>query len=131
MSIVIESPPTVARSASGVSSATSLPWFRIAIRSALSASSSRCVVSTTVTPSSRANSLQIVPQVAASAGIEPGARLVEQQQPRPMQHALGQLDAAPQAAGERFDPSSRPIGQAEPRRAFRRAAGASSLPDRP
>ena len=50
--IVIESPPTVARSASGVSSATNWPSCKIAILSALSASSSKCVVSTTVTPCS-------------------------------------------------------------------------------
>ena len=50
VSMVIESPPTEARSASGESSATSLPSFRMAMRSARSASSSKCVVRTIVTP---------------------------------------------------------------------------------
>ena len=129
--IVIESPPTVARSASGVSSATSWPSCKMAMRSALSASSSRCVVSTTVTPLLVAQRAQIVPQVAAGAGIEPRAGLVEQQQARTVQHALGQLDAAPQSAGERLDPIAGPIGQPEPGEHFARRDCAASRPDRP
>ena len=35
-----------------------------------------------------------------------------------MQHALGQLDAAPQAAGERFDAIAAAIGQPQPREHF-------------
>ena len=64
-------------------------------------------MSTTVTPSLVADLLQVLPQVAARAGIEAGRRLVEQQQPRAVQHACGQFDAAPQAAGKLFDQVAR------------------------
>ncbi len=49
-----------------------------------------------------ANFGQIVPQVGPGAGIEAGRGLVEQQQPGAVEHALGQLDAAAQAAREGF-----------------------------
>ena len=52
-----------------------------------------------------ADLLQVLPQVAARARIEAGRRLVEQQQPRAMQHAGGQFDAPPQAAGKLFRPA--------------------------
>ena len=55
VSMEIVSPPTVARSASGVSHATNSPWCKIATRSARSASSSKCDVTTTVTPNSSRN----------------------------------------------------------------------------
>ena len=129
--IVIESPPTVARKASGVSSATSWPSWRMAMRSALSASSSKCVVSTTVTPCSSRSVLQVIPQVAARAGIESRAGLVQQQQPRAM-------DAFPWPA--RRGGAIRPRGSRRDRghgrsgpvaRAFRPRSLRSSEPESP
>ena len=78
----------------------------------------RCVVSTTVTPSRSRTCSRYCHRSLRAPGIEAGGRLVEQQQPRAMQHALGQLDAPPQAAGERFDEVAPAIGEAEPREHF-------------
>ena len=103
MRIVIASPPTAACSAAGVSSAASSPLVhdRDAVgplglfQQVRREHDGHAVLV--------ADLFEILPQVAPRAGVEAGRRLVQQQQPRPVQHALGQFDAAPQAAGERFD----------------------------
>ena len=113
MRIVIASPPTAACSAAGVSSAASSPLVHdgdavgpLGFVQQMRREHDRDAVAL-------ADLLQVLPQVAAGAGVEAGGRLVEQQQPRAMQHALGQLDAAPQAAGERFDQVAAAIGEAQ------------------
>ena len=64
-------------------------------------------------PLAFANLAEILPQIAAGAGVEAGAWFVEQQQSRAVEHALGKFDAAPHAARERFDQIVRPIGEAD------------------
>ena len=49
-----------------------------------------------------AKNLKILPKIAAGAGIEPGSRLVKQQNLGMMQQSLGQFDAALHASGKSF-----------------------------
>ena len=67
------------------------------------------------------NRAEVVPQIGTRAGIEPRARLVEDQHPRIVQQSLGQLDAATQSARERFAPLIAPVAQAQ---AFEHFVGA-------
>ena len=110
-------------------SATSSPAFRMAIRSARSASSSRCVVSTTVTPAAIADLAQVVPQIAPRAGIEARCSVRRAAAERgPMDHALGQFHAPPQAAGERFGPFAGSIAPGRADRASRPAGARARRP---
>ena len=59
-----------------------------------------------------AQDLQVLPQVAPRARIEPGGRFVEQQHRWTVQQALGQFQAALHAAGERLDAVFGAVGQA-------------------
>ena len=61
---------------------------------------------------------QVIPQIAAGRRVQARAGLVEQQQPRAVQHSFGQFDATPQAAGKRFDP----VAHADRRARIARAA---------
>ena len=83
-----------------------------------------------------AQNLQILPQVAARAGIEAGGRFVEQQDAGMMQQSLGEFDAPLHAAGERLDAFLGAIGQSDPRQNFsdalssaRDRAGRKDVPD--
>jgi hypothetical protein len=62
-----------------------------------------------------ANRMQVVPQVGASAGVEAGARFVENQHPRFVQQTFGQLDATTQAARERFAKIVAAVSEPQPR----------------
>ena len=67
----------------GVPSATILPWSMIPTRSARTSASSRyCVVRKTVTPSSRASRPTSSQSALAALRVEPGGRLVQEQDPR-------------------------------------------------
>jgi hypothetical protein len=57
--------------------------------------------------------VEVGAEVAAHAGIETAGGFVEQQEARPVQQALGNLYAAPQAAGERLNPIVAAVGDAE------------------
>ncbi len=61
-----------------------------------------------------AQMLEVVPELAARRGIEPGAGLVEQQQLGLVQKRFGQLDAPLKPAGQGLDPVARARGQAQP-----------------
>ena len=78
-----------------------------------------------------AQRVQVVPQIAAGARVETGARLVEQQQSRMVEQPLGQLDAPPQPAGERLDPLAGAIGQPKPGEHLATRGGAARRADRP
>ena len=60
----------------------------------------------------------ILPQLAARSRVEAGGRFVHQQNRRPVQQSLGDLDAPFQAAGEGFDHLAQPIAQPKPSRDF-------------
>ena len=47
--------------------------------------------------------LQVLPQIAARAGIEAGGRFIEQQDAGPVHQSFGQLDAALHAPGKSLD----------------------------
>src|SRR5579872_346355 len=55
--------------------------------------------------------LEILPEVAAGAGIEASGRFVEEQHRRMMQQALGQFDAALHASGKSLDALLGAIGE--------------------
>ncbi len=57
--------------------------------------------------------LQQIAQFTPHARIKPRARLVQQEQLRPMQQALGNLDTPAQPARERLDEVARAISQPE------------------
>ena len=65
-----------------------------------------------------AQDLQILPEIAARAGIEAGGRLVQQQHRGMMQQALGQLQATLHAAGKCLGLFLRPVGQSHARKHF-------------
>ena len=54
-----------------------------------------------VVPCSRAQPQDVLPEVGAALRVEPGRRLVEEQQPRPVHQAERDVEAAALAAGER------------------------------
>ena len=59
-----------------------------------------------------AQHLQILPQVAARAGVESGRRLIEQQHSRMVQQALCQFDSPLHPTGKCFDAFFGAVGQA-------------------
>ena len=61
-----------------------------------------------------AQMLEVVPELAARRGIQPGAGLVEQQQLGFMQESFGQLDAALQPARQGLDAVARARCEPEP-----------------
>ena len=85
----------------------------MAMRSARWASSSKCVVTTTVTPSLSRTCSRYCHRSLRAPGSRPVEGSSKQQQPRAVQHAGGKLDSAAQAAGERFDQVASAIGEAE------------------
>ena len=56
---------------------------------------------------------EILEEVAARAGIEPGRRLVEQHEIGLVQQSLGELDPTREAAGEALDVVGRALGETE------------------
>src|SRR5947209_19744136 len=50
-----------------------------------------------------AQDFQVLPEINASAGIEPGGGFIKQQHRRPMHEAFGQLNPALHSAGEGLD----------------------------
>ena len=100
--------PISALSAAGVPSATIWPWSMIPTRSASTSASSRyCVVRKTVTPSSRARRATSSHSARAALRVEPGGRLVEEQD-----RAAGARARARGRGGASCRPSSRrPCGR--------------------
>ena len=91
--------PISAFSASGVPSATILPWSMIPMRSASTSASSRyCVVRKTVTPSSCASRATSCHMSARLCGSRPGGRLVEEQDARAVDERERQVEPALHAA---------------------------------
>ena len=82
-----------------MSSATRPP-STTATRSQRSASSARCVVSSTVSPRCARSELDALPRVAKEALVEAGGRLVHHQQRRLVQQRARQLEPALHAARE-------------------------------
>ena len=109
-----------------VPSAITRPWSITAIRSASwSASSRYCVVSSTVVPVAHERP-DDVPDLVAAARVQPGGRLVEEQQVGRDDDAGGDVQPPPHAAGVRLDQPAGRLGQVEraeqlvgPRRARR------------
>ena len=60
-----------------------------------------------------AQHLQILPQIAAGAGIEARGRFIEQQNAGMMQQAFREFDAALHASGKSFDAFLGAVGQAD------------------
>ena len=80
---------------SGVPSATMWPWSMIPTRSASTSASSRyCVVRKTVTPSSRASRATSSQSAVRLCDVEPGRRLVEEEDPRPVDERERQVEPA-------------------------------------
>src|SRR5262245_58988608 len=65
---------------------------------------------------------QVIPEVAACCRVQARAGLVEQEQSRTVQKALGQFDALPQSAGQCFDALAPAIGQLKSLQKFGAAA---------
>ena len=57
--------------------------------------------------------IEIAPEVEPGAGIETGARFIEQEHPGIVQQPLGNLDPAGQTSGERFDQVSALLAESE------------------
>ena len=64
---------------------------------------------------------RIRPKVPPDAGIEAERRLVQEQDTRRMEEALGDLDAAPEPSRESFHPVVRAVPDAQPIQELRRA----------
>ncbi len=69
------------------------------------------MVSRMVTPSLVAQILHVPRKIAARRRVEAGGGFVHQQHLRPVQQRFGDLDAAPQAAGERLHQVLAAVGQ--------------------
>jgi hypothetical protein len=116
----ITSPPISLFSCAGVPRPTRLPWLRMASRSHFSASSIRCVVTITVTPSCRA----AVGGIARDRGARPGpgrCRLIQQQNLRDGAATPWPTRGGAACRRKRFrrgrgrDPSARPAPASQPR----------------
>ena len=68
-----------------------------------------------------AQNLQVLPEVAARAGIEAGGGLIEQQNLGTMEQSLGQFETALHAAGEGFGAVLGAIGEGDALQHFRHA----------
>ena len=91
--------PISALSSAGVPSATILPLSMIPTRSASTSASSRyCVVRKTVTPASRRSSATSSQSVGAALRVEPGRRLVEEEDPRAVHEREREVEAPLHAA---------------------------------
>ena len=94
--------------------ATTRPWSTTTTWSASrSASSMRWVVRTTATPASRSVADQ-VPDGEAGLRVEPGGRLVEEDELRPADHGEGQREPLALAAGQPADGRAAGRLEAEP-----------------
>ena len=98
----------------GVPSATTRPSSSTTIRSASTSASSRyCVVSSTVLPGG-GQGADLVPERLPAAGVEPGGRLVEDQQPGRPDQGHRQVEPATHPAGVGGDPAARGVAELEP-----------------
>ena len=106
-------PPRSDLSSSAVPRAMILPWSTTAIESASSSASSRyCVVSSRVVPSrTRPRMTSHMPEPAAR--VEPGRRLVEEQQLRPADQRAAEVEPAAHAARVGLDDAVAGVGQLE------------------
>ena len=101
--------------AAGLPWATTRPWSTITTWSAsASASSIRCVVSSTATPSRR-SALDQLPDQASALRVHAGRRLVEEHQLRAPDHRAGQRQPLLLAAGEPLVRGARAAVEAEHR----------------
>ena len=123
-------PPSRPLSSAAVPSAITRPWSTTAIRSASRSASSRYwVVSSSVVPS-RTRSSMTLPQLDAAARVQPGGRLVEEQDRGLGDEGRGEVEPPPHAARVGLRRSVAGVGEVEAVRAARRPGAGPGRVDR-